>query len=318
MNSAVFDPRTTRRKSIQASTWTLVLLEGVTAVVLLIAATWPLSSRAPVHLGRVLAAILAIEAILTLVFARRIRPRALIAQIFAGIAMTVLITGASTTAAGTILSCVGYVWVAMWVGVFCSPGWLLAALAAELMGAPVAALLNGHPLRTLISTLGVTVLAALFSAVLGYLVASLRRAALHDQLTGLLNRRGVDESLADMWGRRGRSPTSLIAIDLDGLKAVNDRGGHLAGDRMLVAFADELRAGTRADDLVGRLGGDEFVVVLPGASSAQATRWVQRLNDVSELDWSFGVSQRRGEEPLEPWLARADERLYAAKISSRS
>jgi diguanylate cyclase (GGDEF)-like protein len=306
-------PRAARRTPPPAPLWTLVLLESVTVLVLLASATWPLSPHAPVQLARVLAAILAVEAVLTTIFARRVGLAVLAAQALAGIPMTVLITGASATSAGTILSCAGYVWVALWIAVFCPPRVLAATLAAEVLGAPVAGLLNAHPIRTLISTLGVAAISALLSAVLAYLVGSLRHAAHHDQLTGLLNRHGVDEALTDLHGRRRRVPVSLVAVDLDGLKAVNDSDGHAAGDRLLAQFAAELRAGIRGWDLAARIGGDEFIAVLPGLSAVEATRWADMLQTESELEWSFGVSERRGEEPLDPWLARADQRMYAAK-----
>lgn len=316
MISEVFGPQTARRIGLPAQTWTLALLQTVSALVLLASATWPLSPQAPVHLGRVLAAILVVETALTLAFSKRIGLGVLLGEAFVGIGMTVLITGGSATTAGTLLSCAGYVWVAMWVAVFCAPRWLVAAIAAELAGAPIAALLNTHPLRALLAAVSMTVVSALLASVLAYLVGSLRSAALHDQLTGLLNRHGVDQALSELHGRRRRVPISLVAIDIDGLKAVNDRGGHLAGDRMLVTFARELTAAARTSDLPARLGGDEFVAILPGLSAAEATRWADGLQASSSIDWSFGVSERRSDEPLETWLSRADQRMYAAKTSS--
>lgn len=315
MISEVFGPQTARRIGLPAQTWTLALLQAVSAAVLVASATWPLSPQAPVHLARVLAAILVVETAATLAFSKRIGLGVLLGQAFVGIGMTVLITGGSTTTAGTLLSCAGYVWVAMWVAVFCAPRWLVAAIAAELAGAPIAALLNTHPLRALLAAVAMMVVSALLASVLAYLVGSLRRVALHDQLTGLLNRHGVDQALSDLHGRRRRVPISLVAIDIDGLKAVNDRGGHLAGDRMLVEFARALMAGARSIDLPARIGGDEFVVILPGLSAEEATRRADSWQAGSNLEWSFGVSERRSDEPLETWLSRADQRMYAAKTS---
>jgi diguanylate cyclase len=315
--SAVLGPRTARRIGLPAPTWTLALLEAVAALALLASAAWPLSPGAPVHLDRVLAVLLMVESLLTLGFGRRIGMNLLLCQAFAGIAMTVLLIGAAKTAGGTLLSSAGYVWVAMWVSFFCSPRWLLAVLAAELAGVPIAALLNVSLVHALVAGISILVIATLLSAVLTYLLSSLRRVALFDQLTGLLNRHGVDQALYDVQQRRSISaPISMVAMDLDGLKVVNDRDGHLAGDRMLVAFARELSDAARSVDLPARLGGDEFVVILPGLSAAQATHWADSLHAGSSLDWSFGVSERRSDEPFETWLGRADQRMYVAKSAN--
>lgn len=315
----VFGPPTARRIGLPAPTWTLALLEAVSALALVAAAAWPLSPQAPVHLGMVLAAVLAVMSALTFGLGRQLGMNVLLGQAFFGIGITVLLVGAARTGPGTLLSSAGYIWVAMWVGVFCAPRWLLAALAAELAGVPIAALLNPSPVRVVAAGIAVLVISSLLAAVLAYLVGSLRRAALYDQLTGLRNRHGLDQALAELGQRRrGGFPVSLVAIDLDGLKAVNDRGGHLAGDRTLVAFAHELSAAARSVDLPARIGGDEFVAILPGLSAAEATRWADTMQASSSLDWSFGVSERRPDESLESWLGRADQRMYVAKTSSHS
>ena len=94
----------------------------------------------------------------------------------------------------------------------------------------------------------------------------LARAALHDPLTGLPNRRGLTDRLAEALARSTRtgSTVTVLFCDLDGFKAVNDTGGHSAGDAVLVAAGERIRAALRDQDTVARVGGDEFVVVLEG------------------------------------------------------
>src|SRR4051794_22500858 len=94
---------------------------------------------------------------------------------------------------------------------------------------------------------------------------SLRRSALRDPLTGLCNRRGLDERIGYEVARhtRERRRFSVVAIDLDGFKQVNDRFGHAAGDDLLRDVADALTRAVREQDTVARLGGDEFCVLAP-------------------------------------------------------
>lgn len=143
-----------------------------------------------------------------------------------------------------------------------------------------------------------------------------------DALTGLGNRKLLDEELPRLIAAvdRGAGPLSLIAIDLDGLKGVNDRQGHAAGDRVLVAFADVLRKSLRANDRAMRAGGDEFVIVLPDTPQAAALQVIERLRrDVAAdlREWSLGFSAgvattATAADPA--WLlAIADDALYADK-----
>ena len=162
---------------------------------------------------------------------------------------------------------------------------------------------------------GAVVLSMLLAQVLG----SLRHEARHDELTGLLNRRGLDQAMSELSsGRRfAASANSLVVIDLDGLKLVNDHAGHLAGDQMLVTFATELQTAARGVDLTGRIGGDEFIAILPGLSAGDAIRWAERMHEASGVAWSYGVAERDSGEQLEDWLNRADKLMYAAKMATR-
>jgi diguanylate cyclase (GGDEF)-like protein/PAS domain S-box-containing protein len=155
----------------------------------------------------------------------------------------------------------------------------------------------------------------------------LRHRALHDPLTGLANREvlhGRLQALAEAEsGALERA--ALMMIDLDDFKAVNDRYGHAAGDRVLATVAERVRERLRREDLVARLGGDELAVLLPETSAADAVavaRALERritspiaLGDASAgVGVSIGVTALgHGDDDPEAALARADGALYRAK-----
>jgi diguanylate cyclase (GGDEF)-like protein len=153
-------------------------------------------------------------------------------------------------------------------------------------------------------------------------VWALRYQANHDALTGLPNRREfADRLTAALHGGR---PLVVLFCDLDGFKAVNDRLGHAAGDRLLVEVAGRLRNCVRAGDVVGRFGGDEFVILCADAEQEDATRVCQRieyafsrpvdLNRESILvGASIGTVVGEGATSAEELIHRADAAMYAAK-----
>ncbi|GAC1668994.1 MAG: hypothetical protein NVS9B4_25020 [Candidatus Acidiferrum sp.] len=155
------------------------------------------------------------------------------------------------------------------------------------------------------------------------LFEEVRHLAVSDPLTGLANyRRLLDvlESETQRTNRTGR-PFTVLLLDLDGLKKINDTYGHLIGSRALCRLADVLRVHCRAMDTAARYGGDEFALVLPESNEAEATRVVGRIREVLASDTekpplsaSIGVSFYRGDgERIEKLLSEADENLYAEK-----
>ncbi len=161
----------------------------------------------------------------------------------------------------------------------------------------------------------------------GYLEAQLD--AYTDFLTGLRNRRYLDLILDRELFRVARygRPLSLILLDLDGFKAVNDTHGHEVGDRVLKALARCLEEHLRQSDRAVRLGGEEFAVVLPETGLPQALRLAERLRQavaalrvppVERLSASFGVAQASPTDSPLSLLKRADEALYRAKRQGKN
>lgn len=188
--------------------------------------------------------------------------------------------------------------------------------------------LNGLPFagaeRDLASTLAFAGAIALKNS---ELVERLQSAATTDQLTGLFNRRALEERLEAEISRsvRHQIRTTIVMVDLDRFKSINDTLGHAAGDRYLVLVSQLLRRQVRTLDVVGRLGGDEFLVVLPMTNPAEAAGFVERVQagfaDLVAEYPEFGIgtlSMGMAEAPhdgLTPAavMAAADAALYAAK-----
>lgn len=156
----------------------------------------------------------------------------------------------------------------------------------------------------------------------------LTEKALTDALTGLANRRHLLERLELEFDRahRYRRPLSLIYLDLDGFKAINDQFGHLMGDEILRGAAIAMRAVLRSVDLISRIGGDEFSVLLPETNLEGARRVTNKLRKaltaysqsldpiIPSISFCAGVGQlRRDDESIDDILARADEAQYRAK-----
>jgi diguanylate cyclase (GGDEF)-like protein len=149
------------------------------------------------------------------------------------------------------------------------------------------------------------------------------KMALLDPLTGLFNRRYIEQRLEDEIARSQRHgrPLSVIMFDLDEFKQVNDTYGHIAGDALLKAFADRLSRATRGSDAAGRYGGDEFLVVLPECKPENVQAVLKRLEGISAniegrnllLELSAGWAQLLPGESAKELLARADAELYANK-----
>jgi diguanylate cyclase (GGDEF)-like protein len=155
----------------------------------------------------------------------------------------------------------------------------------------------------------------------------LRNLAMIDPLTGLYNRRFAEQRLAAEVARSERRghPLTVLTLDLDNFKEINDTYGHPAGDQVLQEFASRLNKVIRGSDLAVRFGGDEFLVVLPECTLEQLKLVLERLSSF-ELDWqgqkipvNFSAGWKdyeMGDRP-EEMLARADQALYTSKRAAK-
>ncbi len=164
-------------------------------------------------------------------------------------------------------------------------------------------------------------------------VKSAEADAARDVLTGLYNRRHF-ESLFEgelAYSRRHSVPLSLVVLDLDHFKSLNDNFGHQMGDKVLSHFADSLRENLRAEDHAFRIGGEEFALLLRGTDADGASIMVSRLRDVFlnhpidvgektgyRISFSSGVIAADQELAIEELISRADEALYSAKRAGRN
>lgn len=150
-----------------------------------------------------------------------------------------------------------------------------------------------------------------------------------DSLTNLGNRRALMATLAEEIARARRYATefSILLIDLDRFKQINDRYGHVAGDAVLASFGDLLARESRDTDVAGRWGGEEFIVVLPETGPETAESAARRLRDavdnrdfagIEEVTTSIGVATFTPGDTLDDLLRLADEALYRAKDHGRN
>ncbi len=158
--------------------------------------------------------------------------------------------------------------------------------------------------------------------------------ALFDPLTGLNNRRFLENHLSTMIenARMRRAPLTLMILDIDYFKRVNDTYGHDCGDEVLKGFADRLRGIIRGGDLLCRLGGEEFVIVMPGVNAQAASRIAERARQAIEQEAfvmaatnqqipvtaSIGLAERREDTNPHELYRRADQALYRSKSEGRN
>ena len=158
--------------------------------------------------------------------------------------------------------------------------------------------------------------------------AELRNLAVTDTLTGVWNRRhGTELLTADLSARRPGQALSLLMLDIDHFKTINDTFGHQAGDHVLIEIASRLRRSLRGSDMVARWGGEEFVVLLRDCALPDALRLAEDIRAaiaevpfgaLGSLTISVGAAEVRADEDLTSWLGRADQALYRAKRAGRN
>ncbi len=222
--------------------------------------------------------------------------------------------------------------------------YFLAAALAAMAGAACTALtvwvgIPYHPLTFHAAAIGMAIEGILLALALAYRMREYQHArqkaevlARTDPLTQLLNRRALLELAEPLWHgcERKQRPFSVMMIDIDHFKKINDAHGHEAGDRVLKAIAKCIAQACRASDLAARWGGEEFLLILPETSLQQAGNLAERLRqqilalrchadgESIPLSASIGVAQRADHENLEQLIRQADWWLYEAKQTGRN
>ena len=240
-----------------------------------------------------------------------------------------------TMAVATILGVAGVFWMytTLLANFFLVDRRLAAvatAAALLLLAVHGKALPNGSEMTSFVVTASlVSLFAYIFAARTESQRLQLEALATHDPLTGVDNRRAMEHELqmAVELCKRSRAACGLVMLDLDHFKTVNDRHGHHAGDRVLIAFADLIRQSTREVDRLFRFGGEEFVLLLPG-TDLPGLRCVteklrskiaeQLLGPSGPVTSSLGAAALRPDEDWQTWLARVDAALYRAKGGGRN
>ncbi len=208
----------------------------------------------------------------------------------------------------------------------------VAGVALATPGAPLYAVLVNHLMSGILVCM-VAYIALTHLAVEDRLRASLHDAAFRDSLTGLYNRRYVFRAFRDELRKYERysDPFSVMLIDADHFKRINDQFGHRAGDAALKAIADACGRSVRDTDVVGRFGGEEFIILLPHTKAADAAIVAERIRNTileSEILWqgqrldiklSLGVAEAGlHADAFDELITAADRALYAAKERGRN
>ncbi|MGQ7298128.1 diguanylate cyclase [Quadrisphaera sp. KR29] len=298
----------------QAHVRSLALVYALGGLLCLASAAAPLSPQTPVGLLRTLGLTGVAVAPLVLVLGRR-WPLAVVHVALAALSGLVgLVAARSVTPVGVVglgpvviaaSSCAAHA-----LGAAAGRAHVLGLLAASSTGAALSP--AGTPA---LPWLVVVLTAVAAYEVQGLLVRRLRAAAEADPLTGAANRRSWQQRTTQdlVRTRRRGQPLTVVIIDLDGFKDVNDSLGHAAGDALLQELAAAWQQQLRRGDLLGRHGGDEFVLSLPGAGAGEVSGLLARLRACHPMTWSAGAATSRGDLELPALLARADADLYAHK-----
>lgn len=151
---------------------------------------------------------------------------------------------------------------------------------------------------------------------------SLEYLSYHDQLTGLYNRRFLEDELKRIDVEKN-FPLSIVMADVNGLKLINDSFGHSMGDQLIKKVSEVMTNGSRVDDIIARLGGDEFVILLPKAGICETEQIIKRIKDIAsnekiaavDISISFGYEIKNNkEEKAEEILKKAEDNMYKKKL----
>ncbi|MGA9874432.1 MAG: GGDEF domain-containing protein [Solirubrobacteraceae bacterium] len=299
--------------------WALALLFLFKGLVCVAVVAFPISATEPSALIGVAGALAFVGAVGVWLFARRIPTFGFELLAGCGSIVTSCVVAHADTHGGMMIAAFSYPWIAIYSAHFFPRRAVIAQGLLISVGFGVGLLWGGMS-HVAIYWVIVTVTIWSICLVLGHLSESLRRQADTDPLTGLLNRNGFlavanrEHAIA----QRSGNPLTLALLDLDGFKQINDRRGHVMGDRVLAdlghAWSERLRTG----DILARHGGDEFVLLLPATSPQDAVAVLDRLRvEDPPVTWSVGIGEWLPGETLGECVARADTHLYSVKNAMR-
>jgi len=289
----------------------------VMALVTALGGVWPADPISPAQWWLVVSAVDVVLCGLLLVLP--VHQRSTQAVVIAGIVVSAVLVTSCHTAQGVVVFALGFVVAGQFAAYSLErrraavvAGVVVAAIALSASFAPASV----HP----VIVVAASTMALLSAWLMAQQSERLRRQARTDHLTGALNRGAFYERLTGALPRalRTGAALSVVAFDVDDLKVVNARHGHLGADDLLAALAAGWRAALPHRAFLGRVGGDEFLAVLPGADEVDARRWASTAAHGSTLSSSAGVASLRPEDTVRSLLDRADADLFAAKDARRT
>jgi len=292
----------------------LALLFFMASLLGFFAAMFPIAETQPVTDVIVASSVGTVAGVSLFFFRSHISDRIVVAYALLGTLLLSFLIANATTQLGTAVAAMPYMWFCVYFGAYLEPRVvrILVALICALLGA--ALIISEVPTEI---SFWVIYSATLIVTTESLLATShaLRMQARLDPLTGLLNRRGLEEAAGPVVAMGGRigSPTTLAMIDLDEFKKINDSEGHSAGDQTLQNLARSWIREQRDSDLLSRVGGDEFVIVMTATGLDQAEHLITRYQSAHPVRWSYGMVEIRDDESLLAAIDRADQVLYENK-----
>jgi diguanylate cyclase (GGDEF)-like protein len=299
----------------QASKW-LSLLEIGAATVSLATIYLAVYSQGISPLYSEMSVLILLLGVFSLIFAKRVKPWMLHIQLLAGTAMVSYTIYVSQRSDPAVFTVVFFAWIVIYAYSFFSPLQATAHLITVFVGSALAFELGvgiTAPLGDWLFVSGTAVVTATFTL---RLVAQLAKVSHLDRLTGLPNRRYVEDKVWPI-----HNDFAIALIDLDDFKRLNDTEGHIAGDDVLQDLAFRWKGELRFSDTLARWGGDEFLLLMPGCSDHQMRAVLERLFDSCfPLSFSAGFTTCLKNETadLKSLILACDKALYQAKARAHS